>query len=46
LAGKEFRTFAHPPPAMLAVLEGHGLRPTFSHRGIPWQVAGLERNSE
>ena len=43
LAGREFRTFTHPPPAMLAVLERHGLRPVFTHRGIPWQVAGLER---
>jgi 2-polyprenyl-3-methyl-5-hydroxy-6-metoxy-1,4-benzoquinol methylase len=41
--GREFRTFAHPPPAMLAVLERHGLRHTFTHRGLPWQVAGLER---
>ena len=40
---REFRTFAHPPPAMLAVLERHGLQPTFTHGGIPWQVAGLER---
>lgn len=43
LVGREFRTFAHPPPAMLAVLEQHGLRHTFTHRGLPWQVAGLER---
>lgn len=41
--GREFRTFAHPPAAMLTVLEQHGLHRTFSHRGIPWQVAGLER---
>jgi magnesium-protoporphyrin O-methyltransferase len=40
---REFRTFAHPPPAMIAVLEQHGMRPVFAHRGIPWQVAGLER---
>jgi hypothetical protein len=39
----EFRTFAHSPPAMLRVLERHGLRPTFVHRGIPWNVAGFER---
>jgi magnesium-protoporphyrin O-methyltransferase len=44
LARKEFRTFAHPPSAMLAVLEQHGLRRTFAHRGVPWQVAGLERS--
>jgi 16S rRNA G966 N2-methylase RsmD len=40
---REFRTFTHPPPAMIAVLERHGLQHTFTHRGIPWQVAGLER---
>ena len=40
---REFRTFAHPPEAMLAVLERHGLRPAFAHRGVPWQVAGLAR---
>jgi magnesium-protoporphyrin O-methyltransferase len=39
----EFRTFAHPPGAMLGVLERHGLRHTYSHRGFPWLVAGLER---
>ncbi len=43
LLGRVFRTFAHPPPAMLAVLEQHGLRATFAHRGLPWHVAGLER---
>jgi len=41
--GKEFRTFAHPPAAMLAVLGERGLRPTFAHRGLVWRVAGLER---
>jgi 16S rRNA G966 N2-methylase RsmD len=43
LMRREFRTFTHPPPAMLAVLQREGLRPAFAHRGIPWQVAGLER---
>jgi magnesium-protoporphyrin O-methyltransferase len=43
LARKDFRVFAHPPPAMLAVLERHGMRPVFTHRGIPWQVVGLQR---
>jgi 2-polyprenyl-3-methyl-5-hydroxy-6-metoxy-1,4-benzoquinol methylase len=43
LMGKDFRTFAHPPAAMLEVLERRGLRPAFVHRGVPWQVAGLER---
>ena len=43
LLRREFRTFAHPPQAMLAVLEQRGFRHTFSHRGMPWRVAGLER---
>lgn len=43
LLRREFRTFAHPPRAMLAVLTRHGLRPTLVHRGFPWQVVGLER---
>ena len=41
--GSEFRTFAHPPRAMLEVLEARGLQPRYSHRGLVWQVAGLER---
>jgi magnesium-protoporphyrin O-methyltransferase len=40
---KEFRTFTHPPSAMLALLEEHGLQRTFAHHGAVWQVAGLER---
>ena len=32
-SGREFRTFAHPPAAMLAVLEARGLQPQFAHRG-------------
>jgi 16S rRNA G966 N2-methylase RsmD len=43
LLRKEFRTFAHPPAAMLSVLEVRGLRLTFDHHGLVWQVAGLER---
>jgi hypothetical protein len=44
LRRNEFRTFAHPPAAMLAVLESRGLEATAGHRGLAWQVAGLERN--
>jgi hypothetical protein len=43
IARKEFRTFAHPPAEMLAVLQASGLDATFSHRGLAWLVAGLER---
>jgi hypothetical protein len=43
LARREFRVFAHPPEAMLAVLRSHGLAPRFEHEGGVWQVAGLAR---
>jgi 2-polyprenyl-3-methyl-5-hydroxy-6-metoxy-1,4-benzoquinol methylase len=45
LTHSSFRGFAHPPGAMLAVLEDRGLRRTYQHRGRIWQVAGLERAS-
>jgi 2-polyprenyl-3-methyl-5-hydroxy-6-metoxy-1,4-benzoquinol methylase len=43
LIRSSYRGFAHPPAAMLAVLEDHGLRPTYQRRSRIWQVAGLER---
>jgi 2-polyprenyl-3-methyl-5-hydroxy-6-metoxy-1,4-benzoquinol methylase len=45
LMGSGFRGFPHPPGAMLAVLEGRGLRQTYEHHGRIWQVAGHERAS-
>jgi 16S rRNA G966 N2-methylase RsmD len=43
VTGRDFRTFAHPPAAMLAVLAGRGLRVRATHRGRVWQVAALSR---
>jgi hypothetical protein len=43
LAGRDFRAFAHPPDAMLAVLAEHGLRLRATHHGRIWQVAALSR---
>ena len=43
LMRREYRTFAHPPRAMLEVLERCGLRKTYAGRSLVWQVAGLER---
>jgi 2-polyprenyl-3-methyl-5-hydroxy-6-metoxy-1,4-benzoquinol methylase len=43
LRGKDFRVFDHPPTAMLAVLERHGLEPAYRHKGLVWRIAGLER---
>ena len=45
LTRSSFRGFAHPPGAMLAVLEEHGLRRTYRSRSRIWQIAGLERAS-
>jgi len=39
----DFRAFVHPPEAMLAVLEEQGLKPRYHHRGLAWEVVGLER---
>ena len=41
--GDTFRTFAHPPAAMLEVLDRAGLRRTYRWRGLGWRVVGLER---
>ena len=43
LTGDGFRTFAHSPAAMLAVLGQAGLRSTYRWRGFGWSVVGLER---
>jgi magnesium-protoporphyrin O-methyltransferase len=40
---KEFRTFAHPPEAMLDVCRAQGLSARFRHPGRVWQVEGLSR---
>ena len=45
LTQSSFRGFAHPPGAMLAVLEERGLQRTYQRRSLVWQVAGLERTS-
>jgi 16S rRNA G966 N2-methylase RsmD len=41
--GRQFRAFAHPPAAMLAVLAEHGLHAELAHRGVAWQVAHATR---
>jgi len=43
LQHKEFRTFAHPPPRMLAVVAERGLQQAYTHRPLVWRVAGFER---
>ena len=43
LSGRTFRTFAHPPARMLAILAERGLAPVYVHRGAVWHIAGLQR---
>jgi 2-polyprenyl-3-methyl-5-hydroxy-6-metoxy-1,4-benzoquinol methylase len=43
LLRREYRSFAHPPSAMLGLLGELGLRRTFAHHTHIWQIAGLER---
>jgi cyclopropane fatty-acyl-phospholipid synthase-like methyltransferase len=42
---REFRTFAHPPEAMLDVLRARGLEPAYAEEQRVWAVAGLARVS-
>jgi tRNA G37 N-methylase Trm5 len=43
LAGQEFRTFAHPPAAMVETCRARGFAPALFHSGAVWQVNGLTR---
>jgi magnesium-protoporphyrin O-methyltransferase len=43
VVGRDFRTFAHSPDAMLAVLAEHGLQLKAVHSGRVWQVAAVSR---
>jgi magnesium-protoporphyrin O-methyltransferase len=43
LSRREFRVFAHPPAAMVAVLGERGLEASFHERGLAWEARGLSR---
>jgi magnesium-protoporphyrin O-methyltransferase len=43
LKGDAFRSFVHPPAAMLDVAVRSGLRDAYRWRGFGWCVVGLER---
>jgi magnesium-protoporphyrin O-methyltransferase len=45
LRRREFRTFAHPPARMLAVVEERGLLQAYAYRPVVWQIAGFERRT-
>jgi len=43
LMRREFRVFAHPPEAMLAVLREQGMAARFAERGVAWEARGVTR---
>jgi 16S rRNA G966 N2-methylase RsmD len=43
LRGINFRTFVHPPEAMVAVVESQGMALRYRHRGLSWAVVAFER---
>jgi hypothetical protein len=43
LMRQEFRTFAHPPAAMVDVVRARGLDTAYAHKRLVWQVTGLAR---
>jgi magnesium-protoporphyrin O-methyltransferase len=45
LTGRQYRSFAHPPEAMLEVLRGRGLTLVHARRGVVWQVEGMVREA-
>ena len=44
LRGRTFRSWTHPPQAMLEVVQGRGFVPVHQHRGLAWHVQGLARD--
>jgi 16S rRNA G966 N2-methylase RsmD len=43
LRGSDFRAFVHPPTEMIKVAQRQGLSVSYQHRGLSWNVVGLER---
>jgi magnesium-protoporphyrin O-methyltransferase len=43
LSGNTFRTFAHPPEAMVDVAVSRGLEVAYRHTSGVWRIAGFER---
>jgi len=43
LRHNDFRSFVHPPAAMLAVAEAQGLTLRYQHKSLSWNVVGFER---
>jgi 2-polyprenyl-3-methyl-5-hydroxy-6-metoxy-1,4-benzoquinol methylase len=44
--GGSFKSYTHPPQAMVAVAEGRGMRAEFRERGAIWRIVGLSRDAD
>jgi magnesium-protoporphyrin O-methyltransferase len=38
-----FKSYVHPPAALISTVESHGFRLTAEHQGLLWRIAGFER---
>lgn len=45
LRGSDFRTFVHPPAAMIKAAQAAGMSVNYRYRGISWNIVGLERSA-
>jgi hypothetical protein len=43
LSQNDFRAFVHPPNAMISEAQAQGMSVTYRHRGLSWNIVGLER---
>jgi 16S rRNA G966 N2-methylase RsmD len=43
LRGNDFRAFVHPPAAMIKMAQAQGMAVTYRHRGLAWNIVGLQR---
>ena len=45
LSRNDFRAFVHPPDAMIRAAQAEGMSVTYRHRGLSWNIVGLERSA-
>jgi 16S rRNA G966 N2-methylase RsmD len=43
LSRNDFRAFVHPPTAMIKAARAQGMSVAYRHRGLSWNIVGLER---
>lgn len=43
IRGNDFRAFVHPPVEMIKAAQAQGLSVSYRHRGLSWNIVGLER---